>query len=511
MDAKLLAFFSLLLVFNGLGFLFGFVFKSWRISRNKGNLEEKLSAMKVEAQNEVAQLQERANTEAQQLRSEARREVEEQRQELQNKEKRIQDKEQLLDERQKTIDTTEQKQQIQRDKFDEKKSALETLEEEYKNTLSSLAEMSREDARKQLMQEVEKKSQDALFSRTIKLEQENNTAIESQAKDLLVTAIQRYGNAVDNDIMSTYVNIGDDELKGKIIGKEGRNIKAFEKYSGVQLLIDETPGQIVISSFDPIRRAVAKKALDNLVLDGRIQPARIEELIEEAKHAVNDIIASKGKQAAAECGVNNLHPELIDILGRLYFRYSFGQNVLQHSIEMAHIAKVIALELGANVEVAQAGALLHDIGKAVDHEIEGTHVEIGRRMLQKYGVDEEVILAMQAHHEEYPYETLESRIVQTVDAISSTRPGARSDNAQMYVQKLEGLERIARTIEGVQDAYAVSAGREMRIFVDPSTVNDFQAGKIAKKVAKQVEAELKYPGEIKVIVIREKRTIEFAR
>ena len=288
-------------------------------------------------------------------------------------------------------------------------------------------------------------------------------------------------------------------------------LRPLKKYSGVQLLIDETPGQIVISSFDPIRRAVAKTALDNLIVDGRIQPARIEELIEEAKTSVNEMIASKGKEAAAECNVKGLHPELLEILGRLFFRYSFGQNVLQHSIEMAHIARVIALEVGADVVVAQAGALLHDIGKAVDHEVEGTHVEIGRRMLHKYGVDEQIVLAMQAHHEEYPYETLESRIVQTADAISSARPGARSDNAHMYTQKLEGLERIAETIEGVQDAYAVSAGREMRIFVDPSAVNDFQAGKIAKKVAEQIEAELKYPGEIKVIVIREKRTVEYAR
>jgi len=511
MDAKLLAFFSLLLVFNGLGFLFGFVFKSWRISRNKGNLEEKLSAMKVETQNEIAQMQERANTDAQTIRELARSESEDIKNELSVKQKRIQDKEELQDERQKILDKIEEKQQIQRDKLDTQKTDLEMLEKKSRDNLSEIADLSPEEARKKMMTNIELSSQEALFSRTMKLERENNEAIDAQAKELLVTAIQRYGNSVDNDIMSTYVNIGDDELKGKIIGKEGRNIKAFEKYSGVQLLIDETPGQIIISSFDPIRRAVAKTALDKLVLDGRIQPARIEELVDEAKKSVNDIVKNKGKQAAAECGVKNLHPELLEILGRLYFRYSFGQNVLQHSIEMAHIAKVIAQEVGADVEVAQAGALLHDIGKAVDHEIEGTHVEIGRRMLHKYGVDEQVILAMQAHHEEYPYETLESRIVQTVDAISSARPGARSDNAQMYVQKLEGLERIAQTIDGVQEAYAVSAGREMRIFVDPSTVNDFQAGKIAKKVAKQVEAELKYPGEIKVIVIREKRTIEYAR
>jgi len=511
MDVKLLAFFAMILLFTLIGFVFGFIFKSWLISRKKGNLEEKLSQMRVDAQNEIATLQEKANTRAQSIRDQAQSEADQIRSEIVKKEERLQNREVTLDDRQSLVDESEREYKQKRKELDLKESSLDQLIKKSEEELSGIADLTHDEARKELMRLVEKDSQEALSARTNKLEQRNNELVDLEAKKVLVTAIQRYGNAVDNDIMSTYVNIGSDELKGKIIGKEGRNIKAFEKYSGVQLLIDETPGQIIISSFDPIRRAVAKTALDNLIIDGRIQPARIEELVEEAKQSVNAMILSQGKKAAAECEIHNLPEGILEILGRLYYRYSFGQNVLQHSIEMVHIAKVIAQEVGADVEVAKAGALVHDIGKAVDHEVDGTHVEIGRRMLQKYGVDEDIILAMQAHHEEYPYETLESRIVQTADAISSARPGARSDNAEMYVQKLEGLERIAETIDGVQDAYAVSAGREMRIFVDPTAVNDFQAGKIAKKVAKQIEAEVKYPGEIKVIVIREKRTIEFAR
>ncbi len=511
MDEKLLAFFAMILLFTAMGFLFGFILKSWLISRKKGNLEEKLSQMRVDAQNEIASLQEKANTEAQKVRSDARFETERSHEEIVKKENRLQEKESALDNRQSSLDETEASQRKKNLEIEKKEQVIEDKLEKIDTLLSEISEMTPDEAKQELLQTIEKESQEMLFSRTNKLEDKNNKQLEQSAKEILVTAIQRYGNAVDNDIMSTYVNIGDDEIKGKIIGKEGRNIKAFEKYSGVQLLIDETPGQITISSFDPIRRAVAKTALDNLIIDGRIQPARIEELIEEAKLSINETVIAQGKKAVAECDIQGLPNELLEIVGRLYYRYSFGQNVLQHSIEMVHIAKILATEVGADVEVAKTAALLHDIGKAVDHELEGSHVEIGRRMLQKFGIDERVIKAMQAHHEEYPYETIESRIVQTADAISSARPGARSDNADMYVQKLEGLERIAQTIEGVEDAYAVSAGREIRIFVDPTSVNDFQASKIAKKVAKQIESEVKYPGEIKVIVIREKRTIEFAR
>jgi len=300
-------------------------------------------------------------------------------------------------------------------------------------------------------------------------------------------------------------------LKGKIIGKEGRNIKAFEKVAGVEVIIDDTPGTVIISSFDPVRRQIARVALENLILDGRIQPARIEEMVENAKEEINKIIKEKGEQAAYECGVYNLDARIVSILGRLYFRTSYGQNVLQHSIEMSHIAGMLAEELGANVQVAKAGALLHDIGKAVDHEIQGTHVEIGIRILQKFGADKSVIDAMKSHHEEHPYETTESIIVQVADAISGSRPGARRDSVENYLKRLTDLEAIANETSGVEKSYAIQAGREIRIFVKPDKISDVEAKKIARDIALKIEKELKYPGEIKVNVIRETRVIEYAR
>jgi len=281
--------------------------------------------------------------------------------------------------------------------------------------------------------------------------------------------------------------------------------------SGVEVIVDDTPGAITLSSFDPVRRQVARVALENLILDGRIQPAKIEKEMEKAEQEINKIIKEKGQQAAFECGVYNLDPRITSILGRLHFRTSYGQNVLQHSVEMAHMAGVIAEELGANVAVAKAGSLLHDIGKAVDHEVSGTHVEIGRRILQKFGASEEIIKAMQAHHEEYPYETVESVIVQVADAISGARPGARRDSVENYLKRLEDLETIAKSFPGVEKAYALQAGREIRIFVTPDKISDLDAQKAAREIAVRIENELKYPGEIKVTVIRETRVIEFAR
>jgi ribonuclease Y len=307
------------------------------------------------------------------------------------------------------------------------------------------------------------------------------------------------------------VQIPSEELKGKVIGKEGRNIKAFERATGVDVIIDEAPDKITLSSFDPLRRHIAKIALERLIEDGRIQPAKIEELVEKAKQEVETIVKQKGEEAAYEIGIVGLDPRLITLLGRLHFRTSYGQNVLQHSIEMAHIAGMLAAELDADVEIARAGALLHDIGKAVDHEVQGTHVEIGRRILEKFGVDSRIIQAMQAHHEEYPYETPESIIVQVADSISASRPGARRDSVERYLERLGDLERIAKSFPGVEKVYAIQAGREIRIFVNPGKVSDLQTHKLAREIAVRVQEELKYPGEIKVNVIRENRVVEFAR
>ena len=401
-----------------------------------------------------------------------------------------------------------------KNKIEEIKAIREKAERLVKDRADELArvsQLSKEDALKQLTTEMEREHEGDLMARIQKLEQGGQEKLERKAREILTTSIHRFGNSVASDVMATAITIPSEELKGKIIGKEGRNIKAFERATGVEVIVDDTPGSIILSSFDPVRRAIARVALENLIVDGRIQPAKIEEAAEKAKLEVNKIMKEKADAAAYEAGVIGLDPRLMMILGRLYFRTSYGQNVLQHSLEMAHIAGMIAEEIGANVQVARTGALLHDIGKAVDHEVQGTHVEIGRRILEKFGVDKSIIQAMQSHHEEYPYETTESIIVQVADAISGGRPGARRDSVEQYIKKLADLEEIANSFEGVDKTYAISAGREVRVFVKPEKLTDLQARELARNIALRIEQEMKYPGEIKVNVIRESRSIEFAR
>ncbi len=340
---------------------------------------------------------------------------------------------------------------------------------------------------------------------------QNEEIFDEQAKNILLAAIQRTGNIMPPSTMTASVELPSEDFKGKIIGKEGRNVRAFERETGVDVLIDDTPGFIVLSSFDPLRREIARVALETLLKDGRIQPARIEEVVEQARKDVGQTLKKMGEKAAYEAHVPNLHPDLLGILGRLHFRTSYGQNVLWHSVEMANIAAIIAIEIGADEAVSRAGALLHDIGKAVSHEVSGTHVEIGRHILYKYGVDEAIVKAMQAHHEEYPYETPESIIVQVADALSGGRPGARRDSIENYIKRLEDLEAIATDMSGVDRAFAISAGREIRIFVNPEELSEFQTHNLARDIATNIETQLRYPGEIKVHIIRETRVISYAR
>ena len=395
---------------------------------------------------------------------------------------------------------------------------LETLKEKMleKNVqmskiLEKVATLSKEEAKEQLFQRMVKESEEDLQSRMLKLARDGEVRLEEKARDILVSSIYRIANGQISQFMSSTVEIENEEIKGKVIGKEGRNIKTFERLAGVELLVDEIPNSIVVSCFDPVRRAIAKNALEMLIKDGRIQPAKIEECLEKAKREIGVFMRKKGEEAVLACGLLSMPEELIPIIGRLYFRTSYGQNVLDHSVEMAHISGVLATELGADLYVAKAGALLHDIGKAVDHEIQGTHVEIGRKILMKYGVDERVILAMQAHHEEYPYETVESVIVQVADAISGGRPGARRDTVDRYIKRLEDLEALAMSFRGIERVYALQAGREIRVFVSPLLVNDLEARDLARSIALRVEQELRFPGEIKIHVIRESRSVEFAR
>lgn len=477
----------------------------------RGSMELEIKQMMLDAREEAKKITSEAQDRADEIIEAQRNELKEKEVEQKEKEERLIKKEELLDTRQVDIDRDAEKLKEQTEEIKKIREKTEELQKQKLSSLEKVGEMTKEEAREELLEEVERLSQETLMIRMQKLEAFGRDQLDEKAKNILTTAVHRLGNAVNADVMTTTFQIASDELKGKIIGKEGRNIKAFERATGVDVIIDDTPGTITLSSFDPIRRHVARIAMENLIADGRIQPARIEEMVEKSKDEVNRTVKEKGELAAYECGVYNLDPRLIMLLGRLHFRTSYGQNVLQHSIEMAHIAGMLAEELGANVAIAKTGALLHDIGKAVDHEVQGTHVEIGRRILQKFNVAEPVIQAMQSHHEEYPYETPESIIVQVADALSGGRPGARRDSVENYLKRLQELESIANSFSGVERTYAIQAGREVRVFVKPDSIGDYEAKELAKKIALRIEQELKYPGEIKVTVIRENRAIEFAR
>ncbi len=503
---------ALLLAISGLaGIAIGYLLR-WLITLSKkGSLELRVKEMLIEAKENATRITEETEKKAQVRLDSLKSEEKQWEDKIKKTEDRLIKKEELLDKRQGDIDQEVESLKKKAQEIRDIRERTEQMETKKEDELSRVAGLSKEGAREELLKQIEKNYEDDLLVRMQKFETANEEKLDLRAKEILTTSIHRLGNSVANDVMATAVAIPSDEIKGKIIGKEGRNIKAFERAAGVEVIVDDTPGSILISSFDPVRRQIARLALETLIADGRIQPAKIEESVEKAKLEINKIIKEKGEQAVYECGIFGLDPRIISIVGRLHFRTSYGQNVLQHSVEMAHIAGMIASELGANVAVAKAGALVHDIGKAVDHEVQGTHVEIGRRILQKFGADNAIIQAMQAHHEEYPYETVESIIVQVADAISGGRPGARRDSVENYLKRLQDLETIANSFEGVEKTFALQAGREVRIFVTPEKVTDLEAKKIAREVALRIEKELKYPGEIKVNVIRESRTIEYAR
>lgn len=493
------------------GIIIGYLVRHVIISRKASQAESKAQAILADSKSKAQDILLEAKNKALEILEEGKKEERERNAQLSRIENLLTKKENELDSRTKEIQTEKEVLSRKGQELVNLKTELDKNRQKQITELERVASLTKEQAQNELFKKVEEDSKDDLYKKIIKLERDSKEELDKKAREIVTLAVQRYAASQIADAVSTVVSLPSDELKGKIIGKEGRNIKTIERMTGVDIIIDDTPEALVISGFDPVRRQIAKVALDKLIADGRIHPAKIEEMVEKAKAEINDKIKEAGEAALFETGIGAVDSRLTYFLGRLAFRTSFGQNVLLHSIEMSHLAGMMAAELGADVSVAKKGALFHDIGKAVDHEVQGTHVEIGRKILQKFGMDEKVIKAMEAHHEEYPYATLESRIVQAADAISGARPGARKDTVEIYLKRLEELERISNSFDGVEKSYAVQAGRELRIFVTPTQIDDLGALKMAKDIAKKIEDEMKYPGEIKVNVIRETRAVEYAR
>lgn len=494
-----------------LGVVLGYFLRHLIVLQRKSSIELKIKQLLIDAKAKAQSALEQASKKSELIIEQAKKEERATTTQTRKLEERIERKEELLEKRRLDVEKDANNVKSKIEEVKKIQAQLKIIDEQKKRELEKVAKLSEKQAREELLSEIEKKYAEDVLLRIKKLETAGQEKIDSRAQELLVASMQRLASSTASEITTSTVTISSDDLKGKIIGKEGRNIRALERAAGVEIIVDDTPGSVVISSFDPLRRQVAKIALENLILDGRIQPSRIEEMVAKAKTEVEKIVKNKGEEAAYEVGIFDIDPRLIMLLGRLYFRMSYGQNVLKHSTETAHLAGMIASEVGGDVQITKKAALLHDIGKAVDHEIQGTHVEIGRRILKKFKSDEALIRAMEAHHEEYPYTSIESMIIQVADAISASRPGARRDTLEKYLKRLSELEDIANSFDGVDKSYAIQAGREIRIFVNPDKITDLESKKLARNIAEKVEEEIKFPGEIKINVIRESRVIEYAR
>lgn len=498
-------------VFLALGIAGGYVIRTFIARRAKSSAERETEERIEKAKSEANEIIIAAKNNAAQLLADAQKEERERKQDLRRLEEHLLKKEGFLEKQQSEIDKLSARKKEEFDRLKEIEDTLAREKEKVSEELEKIAGLSREEAKKKIFEEVENESKNELLRKIAELEGEKRKEIEEKSSEIIASSIQRYARDSIADVTTSTVSIPNDDLKGKIIGREGRNIRAFERLTGVEVIVDESPETIILSSFDPMRRELARIALEKLLKDGRIQPAKIEEKVEEARLELDDYVRKVGEDAAFEVGIIDLPKEIMHILGRLNYRTSYGQNVLQHSIEMTHIAGMIASELGLKVDITKKAALLHDIGKAIDHEVEGTHVEIGRKLLKKYGISEEVIRAMESHHEEYPFSSPESYVVAAADAISAARPGARRDTLEKYIKRLEDIERVVHTFSGVNQAYAVSAGREVRVFVTPEKIDDFGALQLAKQIAAKIQSEVQYPGEIKVTVVREVKAVEYAR
>lgn len=492
------------------GFFIGLIYYKKIATSKVDNATEKAEKLINEAKLKEKELLLKAQDKALKIIEESKKEEAVRRNEISQLQKRLEQRENSFS--QKLLDLQEKQQKLY-DKVNEVqeiKEKIKNIKEEQETKLAEISKLSPEEAKNLLMEKVEANSAEDLKVRIAKLENYAEDALGEKAKDIMALAMQRMVSNYTVELTTTTVDLPSDEMKGRIIGREGRNIKAIENMTGVEIIVDDTPNAITVSGFSLIRRHIAKKTLDYLIKDGRIHPTKIEDAVENAKKDIAVDIKKAGEEAMYEVGVTGFDPKLVQILGRLKYRTSYGQNTLRHSIEVAHLAAMLAEELGADVTLAKKGGLLHDIGKAVDHEVQGNHTEIGRDIAKKFNLPEEIIAPIATHHDDKPA-SLISVIVKVADAISSARPGARNDNYENYLQRLEELEKIAMSFEGIEKVYAIQAGREVRVFVEPNAINDIKAYNLARDIAKKIENELKYPGEIKVNVIREMRVTEYAR
>ncbi len=494
-----------------LGSVIGYFVRQYLAVTKADSVEAQLKTKVQEAREEAKETVIKAKEEAAKIIEEVRREERERKEQLSKNENRLLKREELLDKRQTDIDHGQKKVEEDVARLKVIKEDIMKMKESEEKVLEQIANMTKEEAKKILIDKVEEGSKEELLASMRQLDNVRKEEIEKKVQETILSAVQRYGHGNASEFLISTVQIPSEDLKGRIIGKEGRNIRHFERVSGVELIIDDSPDTITLSSFNPIRREIAKVALEKLIQDGRIQPSKIEEKVSQAEQDVKELIKKAGDEAVYEVGILDLPPELVFLLGRLKYRTSYSQNVLKHSLEVAMLSSMMAAELGADVTIAKKAGLLHDIGKAIDYEIEGSHVEIGRRILQKYNIKEDVIKAMQSHHEDYPVESLEAAIVMSADAISASRPGARKEALENYLKRLENLERIATSFKEIEKAYAIQAGRELRVFVFPDKIDDYGTAKLAKAIADKIKDEMDFYGEIKIMAVRETRVIEYVK
>jgi len=493
------------------GFAAGFYLRRYLIRADIRKQEQKVDSMLEDAEKKASGVVLVAKDEALELRNSALAEIEQSRVALRREEQHLQGRREKLDSRQERLEQRENNLNRRQSTLDKKQNQLTALVDEQEVALERVAGLSREEAKKELLANVEDEVRKDMARVIREVEAETKEKADDRARKIIVDAIQRMASDQVAEVTVSTVPLPSDDMKGRVIGRNGRNIRAFEQAAGVDVVVDDTPEAITVSCFNPIRREIARRAMERLVVDGRIHPARIEKVIRDSEKEVDRIVREAGEQAAYDAGVPGLHPEIIKILGRLKFRTSYGQNQLSHAVESARLAALMAEDLGANADVSRAGGLLHDIGKAVDFEVEGTHAGIGSDILRRYGVSTKVIHCVESHHHEVEQETVESVLVEAADAISGARPGARRESLEFYLKRIHALEDIAKSFKGVAESYAIQAGREIRIIVKPDDIDDLATIQLSRDIARTVEENLEYPGQIKVTVIRETRAEEYAK